>query len=151
MFLLVVTAACSSTQSDKTGGSDPVGSISPAGSTQSAGSTGLAAFEAAAKATIEKYTTPQTTPPPTDGPRAVPGKRIAFVTITEAEPAALTVLKNMQQAASVLGWKQTTYNANGSATDANKFMQQAVTTHPDAIVVLGLDNTATGAGLAAAG
>lgn len=91
-----------------------------------------------------------TATPPTDGPTAAPGKKIAIVAITETDAGALQVLRGMQEATEAIGWQQTTYNANGNQADANRFMQQAATTQPDAIVVLGLNNTQTGSGLAAA-
>jgi ribose transport system substrate-binding protein len=139
VVLLAVTAACSTGESEASSATGGAGS-----------STASKEFDAKVDDTVAKAKGEQTTPPPTDGPTAVPGQKVAFVTITEAEPAALAVLNSMKEATKQLGWEETTYNANGSATDANKYLQQAVTTSPDAIVVLGLDNTATGAGLAAA-
>ncbi|GAA0985811.1 hypothetical protein GCM10009555_061940 [Acrocarpospora macrocephala] len=131
--VLTVTAACGAAEK-----------------TSDAGSEASAEFVKTIDDYVAKMKEGVVVPPPTEGPTAVPGKKIAIVTITQTDPGANSALQGLQEGAEAIGWKQTTYNANGNQADANRFMQQAITTKPDAIVVLGLNNTQTGSGLAAA-
>ncbi|WP_213571437.1 substrate-binding domain-containing protein [Rhodococcus sp. USK13] len=134
--LLAATAACSAGES-----------VASEPDTESKAS---AEFTARAADAVAELKAEQSATPPTEGPAAVPGQRVAFITITEAESASVALLNGLQSAATALGWEHKTYNANGNQSDANRFLQQAVTTKPDAIVVLGLNDTQTGSGLAAA-
>ncbi len=82
--------------------------------------------------------------------KAIPGKRIAIVAVTLAETGALRTAKALAQAAADIGWTSTTYDAQGSPTTANQKLQQALTTRPDAVVLVSLDPTDVGSGLNAA-
>lgn len=108
------------------------------------------AFTSSVEADVAAMQGKQLKAPPSVGPKAVATKTIAFVTITESDPSALQVLRGGQQAVAAIGWNQTTYNANGNQSDANRFMQQAVTTRPDAVVTIGLSKSQMGSGLASA-
>lgn len=138
-LLLCVLTACSSTSA----GSSYADGAFPT-------SEQAKAFTSKVETDVAAMQGEQAEPPPSVGPKAVDGKRIAFVTITESDPSALQVLRGGQQAVEVIGWNQTTYNANGNQSDANRFMQQAVTTRPDAIVTIGLSKSQMGSGIAAA-
>lgn len=108
------------------------------------------AYFSSVQTQVDELKAPQTTLPPADGPAAVPGKKIAIVTITLAEAAAKRITESLEQAVTDIGWTSTTYDGQGSATTANDKMQQAVTTNPDGIVLVALDRTTVGAGLEAA-
>ncbi len=137
--LLFALTACSTTSSGSSSFADSFPTTSDG-----------KAFTSKVEAAVAAMQNAPTKPPPSEGPKAVAGKTIAFVTITESDPSALQVLRGGQQAVEAIGWKQNTYNANGNQSDANRFMQQAVTTRPDAIVTIGLSRSQMGSGLAAA-
>lgn len=84
------------------------------------------------------------------GPAAVPGKRIAVVAVTLAETGALRTARALHAAAKDAGWTSITYDGQGSPTVANQKLEQAVTTRPDAIVLISLDPTDVGSGLQSA-
>lgn len=131
---LLALAGCASTS---TGGGGSSKTVDPA-------------YLSSVSAHVDKLKAPQTDLPPSDGPKAAPGKRIAIVTITLAEAAAKRLTKSLENAVADIGWTSTTYDGQGSPTIANDKLQQAVTTKPDAIVLVALDKTTIGAGLAAA-
>lgn len=81
---------------------------------------------------------------------AVGGKKIAIVAVTLAETGALRTSKALTAAIDDIGWTSTTYDGAGSPTTANQKLEQAVTTKPDAIVLISLDPTDVGSGLQAA-
>lgn len=81
---------------------------------------------------------------------AVAGKKIAIVAVTLAETGALRTSKALTAAITDIGWTSTTYDGAGSPTTANQKLEQAVTTKPDAIVLISLDPTDVGSGLQAA-
>jgi ribose transport system substrate-binding protein len=149
ILMLAGVAACSSSSKAISGTTNSAGSSSTAAS-GAASSAGAAAFSRKVAADVARLQGAQSTPPPADGPKAVPGKTIDFVVVQETDASTLRVVKGLEAAADTIGWQHTTYNANGSPVDANKDLQQAVTTKPDAIVMLGLSNTQTASGLAAA-
>lgn len=125
-------------------------SSSPAPGASSAGSGQVNAdFTQQVQASVDKAKAPQP-PLQLQGPKAVPGKRIAIVSVTLAETGALRTAKALAQAAADAGFASTTYDGQGSATISNDKMQQAVTTKPDAIVLVSLETTAMGASLKAA-
>ncbi|MGH3640048.1 MAG: hypothetical protein ACRDUX_13580 [Mycobacterium sp.] len=108
------------------------------------------AYLATIQKQVDALKAPQTGLPLTGGPKAVPGKSISIITIAMAEDSAKRVTHALDQAAKDIGWTSTIYDGQGSATIANDKTQQAVTTHPDAIVLVALDKTTVGAGPAAA-
>ena len=101
------------------------------------------------QASIDKARAPQE-PLQLTGPRAVPGKNVAIISVTLAETGALRTAKALGEAAEQAGWSQTTYDGQGSPTIANQKLLQAVTTRPDGIVLVSLEPTDVGAGLQAA-
>ena len=107
-------------------------------------------FTAKVQASVDQHKSAKTALPPNDGPKAVTGKKIAIVTITMAETGAKTINNALSTAVEDIGWTATVYDGQGSPTQANEKMQQATTTKPDAIVLVALDTTTVGAGLAAA-
>ncbi|MDR7188177.1 ribose transport system substrate-binding protein [Microbacterium sp. BE35] len=108
------------------------------------------AYFASVQEKVEGLKAPQTDLPPTGGPEAVPNKSVVIVTITMAEDSAKRLTEALDSAAKAIGWDSTIYDGQGSATIANDKLQQAVTTRPDGIVLVALDKTTVGAGLAAA-
>lgn len=107
------------------------------------------AFSRTVDGEVAKLTGPQDTQPK-PGPKAVPGKRVAIVTVTQAEEGAKRNIAGLEGAAKALGWKTTIYDGQGVPSTANNRIQQAVTTKPDAIALVGLDANIVQGGLAAA-
>ncbi|MGW6795720.1 sugar ABC transporter substrate-binding protein [Streptomyces chartreusis] len=132
VILSSVLAGCSAASSE----SDYAGTVKPG-------------FERSVRESVEAAKAPQR-PLRIEGPAAVPGKRIAIVSVTLAETGALRTAKALRSAATDAGWSSTTYDGQGSPTVANQKLEQAVTTRPDAIVLISLDPTDVGSGLQAA-
>ena len=99
---------------------------------------------------VDALKAPNTKLPPTNGPKAVQGKRIAIITITLAEAAAKRETVAIAQAAGDMGWKATTYDGQGSATIAGQKFAQAIATKPDAIALVALDKNTIGSYLVTA-
>lgn len=77
-------------------------------------------------------------------------KHIAVISVTLAETGALRTARALAAAIRDMGWTSTTYDGQGSPTTANQKLEQAINTQPDAIVLISLDPTDVGSGLAAA-
>ena len=104
------------------------------------GSSGDAtAFSAQVKENLSAAAGPQTRRPPTDGPRAVPGKKIAIISFTLAEEGAQRIVGGLKDAGQILGWQTTVYDGQAVPSTANDRIQQAISTKPDAIVIVALD------------
>lgn len=81
---------------------------------------------------------------------ATAGRHIAVISVTLAETGALRTAQALAAAITDIGWTSTTYDGQGSPTIANQKLEQAINTRPDAIVLVSLDPTDVGSGLAAA-
>jgi ribose transport system substrate-binding protein len=81
---------------------------------------------------------------------AIADQNIAIVAVTLAETGALRTSRALTAAIEDMGWTSTTFDGQGSPTVANQRLEQAVTTNPDAIVLISLDPTDVGSGLQAA-
>lgn len=81
---------------------------------------------------------------------ATAGRHIAVISVTLAETGALRTARALTAAITDIGWTSTTYDGQGSPTIANQKLEQAINTRPDAIVLVSLDPTDVGSGLAAA-
>ena len=77
---------------------------------------------------------PDTTPRP-----AVRGKKLAIVTISQANESGLVPAQAAQEAARALGWSATIYDARGDITQATSLVRQALATGADGIVVNAID------------
>ena len=108
-----------------------------------------AAFTTQVQKTVDTATAPQPALKLAQNP-AVDGKKVAIVSVTLAETGALRISKALTAAVEDIGWTSTTYDGQGSPTTANQKLEQAVTTNPDAIVLIALDPTDVGSGLLAA-
>ena len=106
-------------------------------------------FTARVQRIVDEASAPQRplalTPNPATGNR-----HIAVIAVTLAETGALRTARALSEAISDIGWTSTTYDGQGSPTIANQKLEQAVNTFPDAIVLISLDPTDVGSGLAAA-
>lgn len=107
------------------------------------------AFTQQVQTTIKTATAPQPALKLAPNP-AAQAKKVAIVSVTLAETGALRTSKGLTAAAQDIGWIPTTYDGQGSPTTANQKLEQAVTTRPDAIVLISLDPTDVGSGLQAA-
>ena len=123
---------------------------SSSGTTGDVNSESAKAFSAAVDGYLTEATQAQQTMPPADGPAAVSGKRIAIVSVTLAEEGAKRNIAGLEAAADALGWDYEIYDGQGVPTTANAKIEQAVTTKPDAIVLVGLDAALVQGGLKAA-
>lgn len=77
-------------------------------------------------------------------------RNVAVISVTLAETGALRTARALSAAIHDMGWTSTTYDGQGSPTVANQKLEQAINTRPDAIVLISLDPTDVGSGLAAA-
>ncbi len=133
--LLAALTACS-TPAATTGGGNGGADVDPE-------------YAAQVQASLDTATAPQPELQLAKNP-AIADKNIAIVAVTLAETGALRTSKALTAAIEDIGWTSTTYDGQGSPTTANQKLEQAVTTNPDAIVLISLDPTDVGSGLQAA-
>ncbi len=113
------------------GGQNEKGSA-PAVSTSTAGD--QATVQAAAQANRQR-TGPQTTwSGPTSGPKAVPGKKIIYVTNDSRNALQVVWGKAMEEAAAKIGWTVTTLDGQGTVNGWTAAFSQAIASKPDGIV-----------------
>ncbi len=80
--------------------------------------------------------------PPSTGPKAQkPGAKIAFVAGDLSNGGHNATAKAVTEAATVMGWKVSVYDGKGNAQGNSDAMNQAITAHPAAIILGGLDPT----------
>jgi len=90
---------------------------------------------AAAKAAVEKRTSPQTIwLGPTTGPTAAPGKRIVYISTGENNPIGHLWGVYLQDAAKSVGWEVTVLDGKSSPAEWVNAAKQAVALKPDGIV-----------------
>lgn len=89
-----------------------------------------------AKSLVAERTKPQTKwLGPTDGPAAPTGvKHIIYVSADQSYVSFVNWGRGVADAATILGWKVDVLNGRGAVTSTLQAMQQAVATHPDAII-----------------
>jgi ribose transport system substrate-binding protein len=88
------------------------------------------------KADIARSVGPQTTwDGPTDGPKAVKGKSIVYVSLTQNSSGNADSARGAEEAAKVLGWKFTLMDGKGTATGGADALAQAIALKPDAIIL----------------
>jgi ribose transport system substrate-binding protein len=108
-----------------------------------------AEFTARVQQIVDEVSAPQhpleLAPNPATGAR-----HIAVISVTLAETGALRTARALTEAIFDIGWTSTTYDGQGSPTVANQKLEQAINARPDAIVLISLDPTDVGSGLAAA-
>jgi ribose transport system substrate-binding protein len=95
-----------------------------------------------AKAAVKELTSPVTKwTGPTTGPKAKPGKNIAFVSLQQSNPAVSGWGVAIQQAAKHLGWHVTIYDGQGTTDGQTTALQSAIAAKPDGIVMGALQVT----------
>lgn len=149
--LVLLAGACArpGTTGDATPAARPAARVADADQAAQP-ATDLAAFEERVEAELADLTGPQTETPPTSGPPAQPGKRIAIVVITLEDAGAARVHDGVEEAADLLGWEHQTFDGQGDPAISAQNMQQAIALGPDAIVTIGLEAQFIQAGLEAA-
>ena len=120
------------------------------GEATSGDSASAAAFSQTVDDRVAELSEPRTDPAPEAGPRGVTGKTIAVLPVTMADASATRASNTLVEASEEIGWKATIYDTHASVTEANQKLLQAVTTKVDGIVLVGLDPSNIGSGLAAA-
>jgi ribose transport system substrate-binding protein len=76
---------------------------------------------------------------PASGPKAVPGKSVAIIPITQLSPTFAAFTKEAKEAAEALGWKAFAIDGKLSTQGYNSAVRQAISQHPDAIVISGIN------------
>jgi ribose transport system substrate-binding protein len=80
--------------------------------------------------------------PPTTGPKAQkPGATVAYVGSDLTNGGVQGVEKGLQEAAKVLGWTVNSYDGKATVSGRTDALNQAITSHPAAIVLGGFDAT----------
>lgn len=99
----------------------------------------LAAFEAKVQADVQRAQGKDPAVAPTDGPKAVPGKKIFLIACTMAAEGCVRPMKAAKAAASAIGWSATLIDTQGDPTKAVSAIQQAIAQHADGIVFNAID------------
>jgi ribose transport system substrate-binding protein len=133
--LLVLLAACGSTDSSSDSGADPAkGASLPA--------------EAATR--VEEALKPVSTfPGPEQAIAPAPGKKVTVITCSPAEQC-VRVATGAQAAGEILGWDVTVVDGKGQPTEWNAAMSSALAGGADAIMLSAVPPALVGAGLEAA-
>ncbi|MEV7184373.1 substrate-binding domain-containing protein [Kitasatospora sp. NPDC093102] len=97
----------------------------------------------------EQVDTPWTGP--TSGPRAAPGRTIAFVAQTMTNPGVAGVARGVIEAAAVIGWSVRVIDGQGTPAGIQAALGQAVNLRPSGIVIGGFDPGLTSQQVAQAG
>ncbi|CAB3666219.1 substrate-binding domain-containing protein [Trinickia soli] len=84
---------------------------------------------------------------PRDGPRAQSGKRIAVVAEDLRNGGILGVIDGLVEAAKIIGWSATIFDAAGAPDLRLKMLSNALASRPDGLVLVGGDAHALTAGL----
>jgi ribose transport system substrate-binding protein len=93
-----------------------------------------------AKSIVEQFSRPN--PPwkgPTTGPKAEPGKLIVYISTDQRNGGAHGVGEGMVEAAKVIGWKTRVLDGQGTVSGRASALSQAISLHPDVIVLGGID------------
>jgi len=76
---------------------------------------------------------------PLTGPRAAPGKQLAVVNEDLRNGGILGVNDGVLEAARVVGWKVKVYDSGGTPDGRRKMLADALDSHPDGLVIVGVD------------
>ncbi|GAB2580467.1 substrate-binding domain-containing protein [Streptomyces capparidis] len=76
---------------------------------------------------------------PTTGPKAVPGRTIAYVAQTMTNPGVSGVAKGVQEAAGIVGWQVEVVNGQGTPDGIRTAFDKALALEPAGIVIAGFD------------
>lgn len=149
--LALLGAACGSSDSDtattqaaEVADSDgavttSAGTDEPGSTDDSGGAGSIDDFDATVDEHIAALSAPQEETPPTEGPAAVPGKKISLITFTAAEAGAQRIISGLEEAAELLGWETTLFDGQANPNTVNDRFQQAIAGKPDAIVIIAVD------------
>ncbi len=120
------------------GSGDSAGSDS--GSTgSSSGSSGDQAFLAEAKAALEKGYAGDFQDPPSDGPKAVTGRKVWYLSCGQAFEACVVKANAFKEAGRELGWDVTIQDGKADPTAAAAVIRQGIAAKVDAIAVDAFD------------
>lgn len=86
--------------------------------------------------------TPEETALPTDGPPAVPGKKVVAITCSASVEGCRAISNGHVEAAEALGWDVTLIDGKGSAQGWNDAMETAIASRPDVIALGAIPPTA---------
>jgi ribose transport system substrate-binding protein len=84
---------------------------------------------------------------PTTGPKAVKGKTVVFVSLTQNSSGNSDASAGAGQAAKALGWNYSVIDGKGDATDTANALQQASALKPDGIILASVDPASNKAAL----
>lgn len=84
---------------------------------------------------------------PTTGPKAVKGKTIVFVSLTQNSSGNSDASRGAGEAAKALGWNYSVIDGKGNATDSANALQQAIALKPDGIILASIDPASNKAAL----
>jgi ribose transport system substrate-binding protein len=76
---------------------------------------------------------------PATGPKGVTGKTVAIIPITQLSPTFSAFTKEAKDAAAALGWKTFVIDGKISTQGYNSAIRQAISQHPDAILLSGIN------------
>ncbi|MBE4733445.1 MULTISPECIES: substrate-binding domain-containing protein [Streptomyces] len=76
---------------------------------------------------------------PTTGPKAVPGRTIAYIAQTMTNPGVSGVARGVQEAAKVIGWDVRTIDGQGTPAGIREAFAEALALKPSGIVIGGFD------------
>jgi ribose transport system substrate-binding protein len=131
-FVLAAVAGCGGSSSDS-------GSTSSSSSASSGGSKTSAAVLAEAKASTEKGYKGDFQLPPTDGPKAQPGKNVWYISCGQAYTACAQQSTGFGEAGKALGWKVNLTDGKADPTAASRIIRQAIAAKADGIVITAFD------------
>ncbi len=93
-----------------------------------------------AKDIVQRFSQPN--PPwngPTTGPKAEAGKLIVYVSTDQRNGGARGVGEGMAEAAKFIGWKTRVLDGQGTVSGRSSALSEAISLHPDVIVLGGID------------
>jgi ribose transport system substrate-binding protein len=76
---------------------------------------------------------------PTSGPKAAPGKVIAFIAEDLRNGGISGALRGVREAAAVIGWSLNVYDAEGSEAGRLEALRNVRISHPDGVILGGFD------------
>lgn len=110
-----------------------------AGTEKADGGASLKAFEASVDELIAAKTAPQTTKPPTAGPKAQPGKKIFVVPCAMVANGCAASATAAKAAAEEIGWDVTLIDPAGDPTKQNNAIETAIAQKADGIYLTAID------------
>jgi ribose transport system substrate-binding protein len=132
-------AACGGSSSSSSSSSST--SAESSGEESSGASSSLTAFDEKMENLVTEEESPSTSRPPTTGPKAQTGKKVAIIPCAEEAEGCKRIADAAEAAAKTIGWEVIRLDGGGTPDKEGAAIRQAITAGADAMTLVAIDGS----------